>query len=144
MTSLYPEGVINLQYADDTLLFLGHDSVAAYHLKWLMACYENLSVMRINYHKSDIIRIGLEEVEAQQYAKIFCCKIGTFPFRYLGALLHFDKLRREDIQLVVDIIFRRIPGWSGRLLSYSARLILLKSCLASIPIYLMSVIKFPR
>jgi hypothetical protein len=38
----------------------------------------------------------------------------------------------------------RIPGWSGRLLSYSARLTLLKACLASIPIYLMSVIRFSK
>jgi hypothetical protein len=29
-------------------------------------------------------------------------------------------------------------------MSYSARLTLLKACLASIPIYLMSVIKFPK
>jgi hypothetical protein len=58
--------------------------------------------------------------------------------------LHFDTLRREDIQPVVDIIFKRIIGWSGRLLSYSARFILLKSFLPSIPIYLMFVIKFSR
>jgi hypothetical protein len=38
----------------------------------------------------------------------------------------------------------RIPGWSGIFLSYSARLTLLKACLASIPIYLMSVIRFPK
>jgi hypothetical protein len=30
------------------------------------------------------------------------------------------------------------------LLSYGARLLLLKACLASIPIYLMSVIKLPK
>jgi hypothetical protein len=41
-------------------------------------------------------------------------------------------------------MINRIPGWKGRLLSYSARLTLLKACLASISIYLMSVIKFPK
>jgi hypothetical protein len=144
VTSLCPKGVISLQYVDDTLLFLGHDNMSSFHLKWLMLCYENLLGMRINYHKSNMTPIGLEEEEAQQYAKIFCCKIRAFPFRYLGVPLHFDKLRREDIQLVVDVIFKRIRDWSGRLLSYNARLILLKSCLASIPIYLMFVIKFLR
>jgi hypothetical protein len=58
--------------------------------------------------------------------------------------LHYDKLKREDIQPVVDLIIKRIPGWRGKLISYSARLTLLKSCLASIPIYLMSIIKFPK
>jgi hypothetical protein len=80
----------------------------------------------------------------QEYAKIFCCKIGKFPFIYLGVPLHHERLRREDIQLVVDKIMKRIAGWKGRLLSYGARLILLKACLANIPIYLMSIIKFHK
>jgi hypothetical protein len=110
MTSLYPKGVISLQYADDTLLFLEHDRVVACHLKWLMVCYENLCGMRINYHKSDMTPINLDEEEAQHYSRIFCCKVGSFPFRYLRVPLHYDKLRREDIQTMVDLIINRIPG----------------------------------
>jgi hypothetical protein len=144
MNNLYPEGVINLQYVDDNLLFKDNDVQGACHLKWLMACFEHLSRMRINYHKSDMIAINLEEGETIQFAKIFCCKLGSFPFKYLGIPLHHDKLKREDIQPVVDKIINRIPGWKGRLLSYSARMTLLKACLASIPIYLMYVIKFPK
>jgi hypothetical protein len=45
---------------------------------------------------------------------------------------------------VIDKIVKRIAGWRGRLLSYVGRLTLLKSCLTSIPIYLLSVIKFCR
>jgi hypothetical protein len=41
-------------------------------------------------------------------------------------------------------VVNRIPGWKGRLLSYKTRLILLKACLASIPVYLLSIIKFPK
>jgi hypothetical protein len=70
--------------------------------------------------------------------------VGCFPFKYLGVPLHHEKLKREDIQFVVDKIINRIPSWKGKLLSYSARLILLKACLASILIYLMYVIKFPK
>jgi hypothetical protein len=58
--------------------------------------------------------------------------------------LHFSKLRKEDLQPVIDKIIKRIAGWKGRLLSYVGRLTLLKACLASIPIYLMSIIKFPK
>jgi hypothetical protein len=111
LNSLYPEGIISLQYADDTLLFLDHDYQAACHLKWLMVCFEHLSGMRINYHKSDMTPINLDEGEANQYAKVFCCKVGISPFRYLGVPLQFDKLRREDIQPVVDAIMKRIPSW---------------------------------
>ena len=58
--------------------------------------------------------------------------------------MHFSKLRREDIQPVVDKLINRIAGWRGKLLSTAGKLTLLKSCLASIPIYLLSVIKFPK
>lgn len=38
--------------------------------------------------------------------------------------------------------FTRTAGWRGRLLSYAGRLVLLKACLPSIPIYLLSIIIF--
>jgi hypothetical protein len=127
-----------------TLLFLEHNYNSTCHLKWLMVCVEKLSRMKINYHKSDLSPVNLEEEESHRYAQIFCCKIGSFPFKYLGVPLQYDKLRREDIQPIVDKIIKRIEGWKGRLLSYGARLTLLRACLASIQIYLMSVIKFSK
>jgi hypothetical protein len=144
MDDVCPGGVISLQYADDTLLFLSYNNSSATHLKWIMIFFEKISGMRINYHKSDLIPINLDEEETQAYAKTFCCKIGKFPFVYLGVPLHYEKLRREDIQPVVDKIMKKIAGWKGRLLSFGARLTLLKACLASIPIYLMSIIKLPK
>jgi hypothetical protein len=144
LSSLYPEGILSLQYADDTLLFLEHDYMFACHLKWLLVCFEKFSGMKINYFKSDLTTINLDEDESANYAKIFCCKLGTFPFKYLGVPLHYQKLRREDIQPIVDKIIKRIVGWKGRLLSYGSRITLLKAWLTSIPIYMMSVVKFPK
>jgi hypothetical protein len=100
--------------------------------------------MKINYDKSDLLVLGMDDERANEFAKIFCCKRSEFPIKYLGVPLHFTKLKREDLQPVIDKIIKRIAGWKGRLLSYAGRLVLLKSCLASIPIYLLSVIKFPR
>jgi hypothetical protein len=144
MSALHPAGVVSLQYADDTLQFLEHGYDSTTHLKWLMTCFEKLSGMIINYNKSDLNPINLEEEEGQNYAQIFCCRLGTFPFQYLDVPLHYEKLKREDIQPIVDKIIKRIAGWKGKLLSYGARLTLLRACLANIPIYLMSVIKLSQ
>jgi len=100
--------------------------------------------MKINYNKSDLITMGASEEEKTALARLFCCNIGDFPIKYLGVPLHFTKLKREDIQPVVDKMMNRIVSWKGRLLSSAGKLTLLKSCLASIPIYLLSVIKFPK
>jgi hypothetical protein len=137
-------GVISLQYADDTLLFLEDDLEKANNLKWLLLCYEQMIGMRINFDKSDILAIGVEESRTQNFSKIFCCKVGEFPIKYLGVPLHYTNLRKEDLQPIIDKIIKRIAGWKGRLLSYAGRLTLLKACLVSIPIYLMSLIKFPK
>jgi hypothetical protein len=65
-------------------------------------------------------------------------------FKYLGVPLHYDKLKRGDIHLVVDKIINRTPGWKSQTYAYGARLILLKVWLPSIPNYLMAVFKFPK
>jgi hypothetical protein len=100
--------------------------------------------LKINYDKSDVTTIGVDKDRENDLAKIFCCKKGQLPFKYLGVPLHHSKLKREHIQPVVDNVIERIAGWKGRLLSYGGRLTLLKSCLASIPTILMSIIKFPK
>jgi len=132
ITGLLPQvidgGIISLQYADDTLLFLENNLEKASTLKWLLVCFEQMSGMKINYDKSDHLTIGLEEDDANCFAKIFCCKKSDFPIKYLGVPLHFTKLRKQDLQPVIDKIIKRIAGWKGRLMSYAGRLTLLKAC----------------
>jgi hypothetical protein len=110
LSSICPEGILSLQYADGTLIFLEHDYQAACHLKWLMVCFEKLSGMKINYSNSELTTINLEEGESNNYARIFYCKLGNFPFKYLRVSLHYEKVRGEDIQPIVDKIIKRIPG----------------------------------
>lgn len=64
--------------------------------------------------------------------------------KYLGVPLHFEKLSREDIQPLVDKLLKRMVGWRGKLLSLAARAVLIKTCLSSIPVYILSFLKFPK
>jgi hypothetical protein len=72
------------------------------------------------------------------------CPVEGFPIKYLGVPLHYDNMRRDDIQPLVDKMLKRIAGWRGKLLSLAARLTLVKSCLASVLVYLLSFIKFSK
>lgn len=100
--------------------------------------------MKINYDKSELIPLNLAPHGTVELSNVFCCPIGSFPIKYLGIALHFDKLSREDLQPLLDKILKRIAGWRGKLLSYKGRIILIKSHLSSIPIYLLSFFKFPK
>jgi hypothetical protein len=106
--------------------------------------FEQVSGMRINFHKSEVIPLNLEEDVVHDISHILACPIGALPFRYLGVPLHFDKLKREDLQPILDKLIKRCAGWRGRLLACSGRLVLFKSYLASVPVYLLSFMKFPK
>lgn len=66
-------------------------------------------------------------------------EIGKFPGKYLGLPLHTRKLRRVDVQPLLDKIGTRIPGWKGKLLSMAGRETLVKSVLTLQTIYHLTV-----
>jgi hypothetical protein len=97
--------------------------------------------MRINFSKSECIPMNVTREEIHEISHVLKCPVGSLPFKYLGVPIHFEKLKRE-LQPVVDKLIRRATRWRGRLLSYNSRLVLIKYRLASIPVYLLSFIKF--
>ena len=84
LTSFNQTRVVSMQYADDTLLFLDNDLPGATTLKWLLSCFEQMSGMRINFHKCDLIPINVDEEQAQLVAQTLSCRLGCFPLKYLG------------------------------------------------------------
>ncbi|WVZ52969.1 hypothetical protein U9M48_003967 [Paspalum notatum var. saurae] len=137
-------GDISLQYADDTLLFSSIDKNLLVNLKCILVWFERILGMSINFHKSEIVILNADPQTTLDISLLFCCTVGVLPLKYLGVPLHYEKLSRENVQLLVDKILKRIASWRGRLLSHAARLVLIKSCLSSIPVYLLSFIKFPK
>jgi hypothetical protein len=102
-----------------------------------------MSGMRVNYHKSEVVPVNVEvEEDIKAFAGVFGCPVGALPIKYLSVPLHYSKLRREDLQPLIEKIIKRIAGWRGNLLTQAGRLVLIKTCLASIPIYLLSFLSF--
>jgi retron-type reverse transcriptase len=55
---LVNDGLSMLQYIDDIIIFLNHDLERARNLKVLLRAFEQLSGLKINYHKSEIFCFG--------------------------------------------------------------------------------------
>jgi retron-type reverse transcriptase len=47
-----------LQYADDTVIFMIHDVERARNMKLILSTFEQLSGLKINFHKSEIFCFG--------------------------------------------------------------------------------------
>jgi hypothetical protein len=100
--------------------------------------------MKINYHKSELMAINMEPLEVVPFLNIFQCVAKQFPVKYLGLPLYFNKLKREDLQPLVDNLLSRMAGWRGKILSTEAKIILIQTILSSIPIYMLSIFRFPK
>lgn len=61
-------GLSILQYADDTILFMVHDFEKAVNMKMLLCAFEQLSRLKINFHKSEVYCFGEAKTQEHQYA----------------------------------------------------------------------------
>lgn len=48
--------------------------------------------------------MGSDPPETVDLSAIFGCHVGAFPIKYLGVPSHHDRLSREDLQPLLDII----------------------------------------
>jgi hypothetical protein len=55
---LVDNGLSILQYADDTLIFMDDNLEKAKNIKLLLCAFEQLSGLKINFHKSEIFCFG--------------------------------------------------------------------------------------
>jgi hypothetical protein len=130
-------GLTHLQYADDTVLFIKNSKQNVANLKFLLFCYEEVSGMKINYNKSEVFTLGINEVEAGETANAFNCKLGHFPMKYLGLPISYKRLSKEELSFSATKVEKRLETWKCNQLSHGGRSILINSSLSSIPMYSM-------
>jgi hypothetical protein len=132
-----------LQYADDTIIFLEHDLEKALNMKLVLCIFEQLSGIKINFHKSEIYCFGHAKDVENDYKQLFGCESGDLPFMYLGILIHFRKLKNGEWKPVEDRFEVNLSSWIGKLLSYGDRLTLINSVLMCLPMFLLSFLEIP-
>ena len=136
---LIPGGLTHLQYADDTIILIQNEELAIANLKFLLLCFEDMSGLKINFHKSEVFVLEEPLQEQQRIANMFNCKLGEFPFLYLGLPISDRKLTIEQWNYLVAKLADRVEVWTGRLLSSGGRLILSNACLDALPTFAMGL-----
>jgi hypothetical protein len=94
--NLIHNGIAVLQYADDTILCLENSLQKARNVKLLLSLYVQMSGLKINFGKSEILLIVGDNNLVCEYAEIFSCQIGLFPVKYLGVPISASRLRVKD------------------------------------------------
>jgi hypothetical protein len=141
---LVDNGLSILQYADDTIIFLDHDLQRARNLKVLLCAFEQLSGLKINYHKSENYCCGEAKEVLEEYSNSFRCQCGTYPFKYLGIPMHHKKLSNNDWKIIEQRIEKKFSSWKGKHLSVGCRLVLINSVLTRLVMFMLSFFEVPR
>jgi hypothetical protein len=102
-----------IQYADDTLLNMQACSRQLLCLKALLEILTQSTGLRVNFAKSCLLPINLSNEKAALLAGLFGCKLGTFPFTYLGLPLGLCRPRIRDLGPLYSRINHRLAATSS-------------------------------
>jgi hypothetical protein len=123
---------------------MSHDVEKVTNMKLILSTFEQISGLKINFHKSEIFCFGQAKEHEVYYSRLFGCKVGKYPFHYLGLPMNTKKLNNMDWQMIENRIEKRLSGWKGKMLSVGGRLVLINSVLSSLPMFMMSFFELPR
>ena len=65
---LVDEGLLVLRYVDDTIIFMDNELERAKNMKLLFCAFEQLSRLKINFHKSELFCYGAAKANRFDYA----------------------------------------------------------------------------
>ena len=135
--------VSHLLFANDTIIFFKAKKEYLTSLSWILAWFKVASGLRINLAKSELIPVG-EVEEIEEITVELGCKVGSLPSVYLGLPLGAHHKAMSMWDGVEERMRRRLALWKRQYSSKGGRITLIKSTLASIPIYQLSIFRMPK
>ncbi|CAN1848456.1 Putative ribonuclease H protein At1g65750 [Linum perenne] len=78
-----------------------------------------------------------------ELASLFGCNLEQLPSTYLGLPLGARGLSEKLWDPVLTLVNKRLDSWKARFLSFGGRVVLIKSVLAALPVYYMSMLRAP-
>ena len=110
-----------IQYVDDTVIFLSARDEELVAFKNMLLTFQQSTGLKVNFAKSSMIPLNLDESEANRLAAVLGCRIGQLPFTYLGLPLGTTRPRIVDLMPLVDTLERRLTA-SSCMLNQGSRL----------------------
>ncbi|KAJ9690905.1 hypothetical protein PVL29_013184 [Vitis rotundifolia] len=135
--------ISHLLFADDTIVFCEAKKDHLSYLSWILFWFEAASGLKINLDKSEIIPVG-EVEDLDELAAELGCRVGQLPATYLGLPLGVPNKVVFAWDGVEERMRRRLALWKRQYISKRGRTTLIKSTMASIPLYQMSLFCMPK
>jgi hypothetical protein len=133
----------HLQFADNALIIGSKSWLNVHSMRAILLIFEDVSGLKVNFNKSLLTGINVSDSWLSEAALAMNCRVGTFPFVYLGLPIGGDSRKLEFWRPMLNSIQSRLSNWKSKFLSFGGRLILLKFVLSSLSVYFLSFFKAP-
>ncbi|KAI3710195.1 hypothetical protein L2E82_39969 [Cichorium intybus] len=133
----------HLFYADDAIFVGEWDRTNLKNLARILRCFHIASGLKVNFNKSRVFGIGAPEAEIANWANIFGCEVGSFPFTYLGVPVGANMNLTKNWKPIVNKFKAKLSKWKSKSLSFGGRLTLISSVLGNLPTYYFSLFTAP-
>jgi hypothetical protein len=87
------------------------------NLKLILYCFEWLTGLRINYHKSEVYGFGASQGEKEEMTNMLNCVLGELPMKYLGIPISDHHLSMGAFGFLSHEMVSRLNPWKGRFLT---------------------------
>eukprot|EP00253_Pinus_taeda_P029073 PITA_29073 len=132
------------QFVDDTMLY-GYPSVQeAYHLKSLLSDFSAASGTQVNCSKSHIFFFHTPPVVKSAVTRILGFRTASLPSTYLGAPLTASAIKQPAWRILLEKLESKLSLWTLHSLNMASRVVLIKSVLQAMPLYLFSILAAPK
>lgn len=134
----------HLSFADDILIFIDGSLESVQNVLHILHEFEQRSGLAVSYQKTSFYGSGLspQEIETIHASTGMSCE--TLHVRYLGVPLNSKKLNLANCELLIHQIKSRLFSWSVNSLSFSGRLLLIKTVIAGIITFWCSAFILPK
>lgn len=134
----------HLFYADDVLITGAWDEKNLKVISNAFRFFYCISGLKINFHKSSLIGVGVTGTEVTRFASLVGCKAEKLPFQYLGIPIGGSAKRLSFWDPIINKFNKRLAGWKANLLSIGGRTTLIKAVLGALGIYFFSLFPVPK
>ena len=126
--------ISHLLFADDTIIFCKALEDQILYLSWVLFWFEVSFGLKINLDKSEMYKVG-EVDNLVSLAMVLGCRTRQLLSTYLGLPLGAPHKSVAIWDVIEERMRKKFAFWKRNYISKGGRLILIKSTLASLPIY---------
>ncbi|XP_028070062.1 pentatricopeptide repeat-containing protein At4g26680, mitochondrial-like [Camellia sinensis] len=110
MSEMITKNILPNEVADDTIIFCKADWFEVLIVKRILRCFEIISGLRINFHKSTVCSVGIPNDIVQTFASKLNCTCQKLPLKYLGLPLGANLSRRATWKPMVEKFKKKLTS----------------------------------